>query len=371
MNKFAFFVHPLDIRDVVRVAPQAANKRQALVEKILEWTPPHEVSHIRGLVSASGEEVEGWFIAITLLPHQFLNLPTEFVYDKIIKGVEIAKQKGANILGLGGFTSIVGNGGLTIANMVEDLPVTSGNSYTIATAMEATLEASRRLGIDLAKATATIVGASGSIGSVCAQLLAPSVKKIVLVARNLKKLQKVADHLYQTTGKIPTLFSDVSVGINKADIVITATSSSGNIIKPHDIKSGALICDVSLPHDVCREVAQLRPDVLVIEGGLVEVPGNVDLNYDFGYPPGISLACMAETMILAMEGRFEVFSIGRGIKIEKIKEISEMAKRQGFKLTGFRSFDQIVTDEKIEQVKKYAAQKAVEELKALHRSASI
>jgi fatty aldehyde-generating acyl-ACP reductase len=363
LKKFAFFIHPLDMTDVTRVAPQAANKRQALVEKILEWTPPHEVSHIKGLRSASGEEIEGWFIAIPLLPHQFINCPRQMVFDKIVQGAQLARERGAQILGLGGFTSIIGEGGIRIAEMVGDLPVTSGNSYTIATSIEATVEAARKLGIDLSTATATVVGASGAIGSVCAQLLAPEVKRLILVARNQKKLQKVADSIFEDTGRMPALFSDVSMGINKADIVVTATSSSGSIIRAHDIKSGALICDVSLPHDVCREVAQLRPDVLVIEGGLVEVPQKVDLNYDFGYPPGIALACMSETMALTMEGRFEVFSIGRGIKIENVKEIADLARKHNFKLAGFRSFDRIVTDEMIEKVRRLAPQRGSEDLK--------
>lgn len=361
MKRFAFFIHPLNFEDVVRVAPQAANKRQPLVEKILEWTPAHEVSHITGLVSADGEEAEGWFIAMPLLPHMFLNLPKEKVFEKVLQGAEIARQRGAQILGLGGFTSIIGNGGVQVAEMIPDIPVTSGNSFTIASSMEATLEASRRLGMDLNEVTATVVGASGSIGSVCAQLLAPHVRKMVLVARNVKRLEKIAEVITSISGRTPSLFSDVSMGIRKSDIIITATSSSGNIITAHDIKSGALICDVSLPHDVCREVAHLRPDVLVIEGGLIQVPQNVTLNYDFGYPPDVALACMSETMALTLEGRFEVYSIGRGIKLENVKEIAGIAKKQGFRLAGFRSFDKIVTDEMIERVRTLSAARRKDE----------
>ncbi|MHC9542925.1 MAG: shikimate dehydrogenase [Vulcanimicrobiota bacterium] len=361
MKRFAFFLHPLNFEDVVRVAPQAANKRQPLVEKILEWTPAHVVSHITGLVSAQGEEAEGWFIVLPLLPHMFLDLPKEKVFEKVMQGAEIARKHGAQILGLGGFSSIIGSGGVQVAEMIPDIPVTSGNSYTIATSIEATLEASRRLGMDLSQVTATVVGASGSIGSVCAQLLAPHVKKMVLVARNVKRLEKIGETISATTGKNPTLYSDVSMGIRKSDIIITATSSSGNIITPHDIKTGALICDVSLPHDVCREVAHLRPDVLVIEGGLIEVPRNVTLNYDFGYPPDVALACMSETIALTLEGRFEVYSIGRGIKLEKVKEIAEIAKKQGFRLAGFRSFDKIVTDEMIERVRTLSASRKKDE----------
>ena len=43
--------------------------------------------------------------------------------------------------------------------------------------------------------------------------------------------------------------------------------------------------------------------------------------------------------------------------MEKVQEISELAKKQRFKLAGFRSFDRIVTDEAIERVRNYAASK--------------
>ena len=104
---------------------------------------------------------------------------------------------------------------------------------------------------------------------------------------------------------------------------------------------------------MCREVAQLRPDVLVIEGGLVEVPGDVDFGLDFGYPPGLALACMAETMVLTLEKRFENFSLGRGLDYDRVQEIEMLAERNGFRLAGFRAFDEPVTQEKIEQVSSY------------------
>ncbi len=266
MRKFAFFVHPLDMRDVLRIAPQAENKRLALVEKILEWTPTHTVAHITGLKCADGEEAEGWFIGITLLPSQFMTLPKEFVMKKMCEGVDIAIEKGAQILGLGGFSSVVGSGGVELSGMYPNLPVTSGNSCTIAAAMDATLIAAQRLEIDLNSADVAIVGGSGSIGSVCAKLLSQKVSSMTLIARNQKRLDKIAGEIHGETGLAVSTSNSVEEGIKNADIIISATSSSGDIIRPEYLKSGALVCDVSLPHDVCREVATIRPDVLVIEG---------------------------------------------------------------------------------------------------------
>lgn len=352
-NKFAFFIHPLDMRDVVRFEPKAAGKRPELVEKILEWTPPYKASHITGLRSNTGQEAEGWFIAIPYMPSQFISFSRHTVYKKIIAGGKLGESFGAQIIGLGGFTSVVGDAGLTIAKNLNT-PVTSGNSYTIYTAIEATIKAAELLGKDLKSCKCAVVGATGSIGSVCAAIMAPKVAQITLISRNLQKLKKTAESIEKKTKIKPLITTDINFGLKNIDIIISASASSGGIIKSDHLKQGALVCDVALPHDVCREVANQRPDVLVIEGGLVEAPGNADFGLDFGYPSKISLACMAETMILALDGRFENYTLGRNIKVEKVELIGRLAKKHGFKLAGFRSFDKMVEDSKIEEVKEEA-----------------
>lgn len=352
LERFVFLIHPLDMRDVIRYEPQAANKREPLVRKVLEWMPSNITAHVRGVESRIGKRAEGWFALVPYLPAQFVSAPRETVYDKIVAAARLGQERGARIVGLGGYTSVVGDAGITLASRLPDLAVTSGNSYTIATALQGALEAARRLGMELENVRCAVVGASGSIGSVCARIMARKVREIALIARNKGRLQKVADTIKSECGRDAEIFTEVSCGVRAADIIITATSSTGNIITVDDLKPGALVCDVSLPHDVCREVAVQRPDVLVIEGGMVEVPGEkMDFDFDFGYPPRISLACMAETIILALEGRYENFSLGRGIRIEQVEEIAHLAEKHGFKLAGFRSFDRFVTDDEIDAVR--------------------
>lgn len=353
MNKFAFLIHPLDMQDVVRLEPKAANKRPQLIEKVLEWMPVHKRSDITGIKSKTGAEVEGWFIAVPFLPKQFIGMDRNFILNEIIKGVKVAEGLGASIVGLGGFTSVVGDAGITVSKSTK-IAVTSGNSYTIASALDGSLLAAERMGIDLEKAHIAVIGASGSIGKACAQFLVDKCRHLTLIARSEIRLQKLADIINDNYNKDVDISTDVSEGIKDADIIITATSSTGNIIMAKDLKPGSVVCDVSLPHDVSREVQKKRPDVLVIEGGVVEVPGNVNFNYDFGYPSNVSLACMAETIILALEGKFENFSLGRGIKLDRVMEIKRLARKHGFKLAGFRSFDQFITEEKFEEIKKAA-----------------
>jgi len=63
---------------------------------------------------------------------------------------------------------------------------------------------------------------------------------------------------------------------------------------------------------------------------------------------------MAETMALALEGRFEDFSLGKRIAREGVDEITGIAGKHGFRLSGFRSFEREVTQQHIEAVRQNA-----------------
>ncbi|GAB1401776.1 hypothetical protein MASR1M68_06870 [Elusimicrobiota bacterium] len=113
--------------------------------------------------------------------------------------------------------------------------------------------------------------------------------------------------------------------------------------------SGCVVCDISVPHNITEHDAD-KTNVLVIDGGLVQVPCHVDFEY-LALPPGVAYACLSEAMILSLEGRFESFSYGGEISYQKIIEINSLANKHGFKLANFRSFGKIVREETIEKIK--------------------
>jgi fatty aldehyde-generating acyl-ACP reductase len=115
-----------------------------------------------------------------------------------------------------------------------------------------------------------------------------------------------------------------------------------------------VVCDVARPRDVSAMVSAARDDILVIDGGMVDVPGPVNFHFNFGFPPGKAYACMAETIALALEGRFEDYTLGKHLTRERVEEISAMAKKHGFRLSGFRSFEREVTQQHIETVRRNA-----------------
>ena len=297
MERFAFVLHPLSLEDMQMVSPMVRYVPDFLLEYILKQKKPFTVSHITGVKSPHAE-AEGWFVGCPLTAKQMVELPEEFVIDRIVETGKIAEELGAKILGLGAFTSIVGDAGVTIAERLN-IAVTSGNSYTVATALEGTREAARLMGKDLRDAEVAIVGASGSIGSACARILSREVRHINLIARRIAPLEELAQELNGHGAATFSVSSDVKSCLHKADVVIAVTSAVDFIIDPADLKSGAVVCDVARPRNVSRNVSAQRNDVLVIEGGVIHVPGNVDFHFNFGFPPQTCFACMAETMILA------------------------------------------------------------------------
>ncbi|HDP70322.1 MAG TPA: shikimate dehydrogenase [Actinobacteria bacterium] len=362
MRKFAFLVHPLDLDDVVSFEKKSAGKPVALIKKLLLWLcerPPFIGSHITGINSNTGRKAEGWFINVPLLPEQMKEHP-ELAKEKILEAVSFAKELGASIVGLGGFTSIATNSGLAIAKEAP-LPITTGNSYTVVAAVEGTRKAARLMGIRLSKAKLAIVGATGSIGRACSEILAPQVSEIILVGRRPEVLQLQADKLKKFTNV--SISMDIKKALKDADVVISASSDANAIIDANDLEPGMVVCDVAQPPDVSKSVLKERNDILVFDGGIIKIPGirirrKSKFDYDFKLKPDkYAYACMAETMILCLEGVNENFDLG-SVKVSSAEKISKLAAKHGFKLAGFRSFGEKITRDKIKEIRRNAALKS-------------
>ncbi len=363
MQQFAFIIHPIDARrDVGRKYPLARYMPVPLIEWYIQRKNPMTVAEIEGIRSQTGEEARGWFIGCPLTPRQMLSLPIEFVAEKLHKCGEIAQSLGAGILGLGAFTSIVGDGGISLARQLPGLAITTGNSYTVATALEGAKQGAEMMGHALADARVAVVGANGSIGATCAQVMAREAAELTLIGRDSARLAALSEKLTGSGHASIQTCIDVAKGLRDADIVITVTSAVDAVILPEHIKRGAVVCDVARPRDVSVRVARERKDVLVIEGGVVAVPGQMRLpltgkpghEFSFGFPPGTAYACMSETMILALEGRYESFTLGKDVSVTQVDEISVLAEKHGFRLAGFRSFEKAIDSAAIDRIRQNA-----------------
>jgi predicted amino acid dehydrogenase len=353
-DSFAFILHPIDPkRDVSRRFPNLGRLPAWLIDYLSLFFPPIFISEISGVRSlVDDRRARGWFVACPLTPRRMLSLPPQVVYRKIIQAGRLAERLGARILGLGAFTSVVGDGGLTVARHLA-IPVTTGDSYTVAMAVRATERAARAMGIAPELVTAAVVGATGAIGSLCALMLADKVSRLLLIGKDFQRLRLVADKARAAGCRDVAITTDFQQ-LRQARLIITVTSAVEAVIQPGHLQPGAVVCDVARPRDVSRQVAEQRPDVLVIEGGMVELPGPVDFGFDFGFPAGMAYGCMAETMLLALEQRYESFTLGKEIELSQVTTIDRIGAKHGFKLGGFRSFERAIYDEEIAAVRAHS-----------------
>lgn len=351
MESFAFILHPLEISDIARKFGIAKRLPERWLENLFRRVPAMKVSEITGVRSILGNEVKGWFVACPLTSRQMMELPEPYVMRKIIEAAKKAEDLGAKIVGLGAFTSVVGDAGISVDKAVG-IAVTTGNSYTVATALQGIDHAAKLLGKELRQSKVTVLGASGSIGKACARIMARQGHEVTLVARRRGPLEDVAELIEAESGHRPHVETDMDKALGEADVVIAVTSAVEAIVDGRSLKSGAIVCDVARPRNVAKAIAETRDDVFIFEGGVVAPPGDVEFNFNFGFPPKTCYACMAETMALALEGRFESFSLGRDLDVAKIDEITGIAEKHGFRLAGLRSFERAVTPQYVERVLK-------------------
>ena len=347
-GRFAFVVHPLDLRNYPEFDPAlevlSEQELAYLADRFNPLLSPFVIGRTR-IRSRAGRQAYGEFVVVPRTTRQLLEQPREEVLDLIRQAVELARDRGARIVGLGAYTSSVSRGGLHLADL--GVALTTGNSYTVVAAMQALQEAARRLGIPVASSSAAVVGAGGAIGRATALLLAPHVQSLWLVGnpasgrRALERLEQVAHEIRHSVAPAPQLAitTDAAAALQRSQLVVVATNSADAFIEPAMLAFGAVVCDMSRPPNTSRRVQSERPDVLVIDGGVIEVPGRPDFGWNFGYERGLAYACMAETMMLALEHHYQHTSLGLDLPLETVRWMEQLAERHGFRLAELRSFD--------------------------------
>lgn len=397
-GRVAFLVHPVDWRNYPEMDESfkvfSTAEIAEMSDRFNDLLEPFVAGSCR-VTAANGRRVFVDFVVVPRTADQLMAMPHSQAIAEVRAALEIAKARGAQLVGLGAYTSVVTRGGLHLRN--PGVPLTTGNSYTVVSAVEAMYLAVERLGTRLADAAFAVVGATGAIGRATSILLAEAVGRLVLIGNparpeaSRRRLLKVAGDIVahladlireghqfapgtigdrlQAMGPLPDaadaaagpgafeplvlaleeagalrITTDIDAALPEADLVLTATSSAEDLVTPENLKFGAAVCDISRPPNVSRAVREARPDVLVIDGGVVEVPGRPDLGWNFGFEQGLAYACMAETMILGLMHHFRDTSIGTDLNLPMIRQIRQWAEELGFRLAQLRSFDRPLTE---------------------------
>ena len=348
MKRFAFVVHPLSVAHIhqhrgwgwTRLLPDR------LVESMAARISPRYLGRLTGAVSAAtGQRIEGLIYTLGATPRQMLERRAEFTDEKIARAARQAAKQGARILGLGAYTRVVGDGGMSVARH-SPIPVTSGRSLTVVATLESVKQALRRTGhSDLSKVRAMVVGATGSVGAIISRLLAQTLGEVDLISLEPDRLKALA-----TTIRGETENARLTVGYSPeatlADcdlVILAAPASAGQLIDLTRTRPGAVICDLGLPCRFTAEQAEARPDLLLVESADVVLPGSVELDYDIGLPPGVVYACLAEPALLAMQGLIERNAPSTDFWIDRVRTLKRLFVRHGLAVAPLRSFGKIVT----------------------------
>ncbi|MFZ4481215.1 MAG: dehydrogenase [Rhodoferax sp.] len=367
VNRFAFVIHPLSQEYFKKVKPIELLSQVSppvlmdTLEKIMAYAPPFVYSRVSGIRSPTGVQAEGWLISVGGTPKEIMQHSPEFTYRRLLDAAAMARRLGAQIMGLGAFTKVVGDAGVSVARR-SALPITTGNSYSASGALWAAHDAMLRMrllpapkGKERVKFKAMVIGATGAIGSVCARLMAKAAEEVYMVSPETAKLLSLKESILQETPDARLfLAARADRNIAAMDMIVTATSGAGKkVIDIMQVKPGCVITDVARPLDLPAEEVAKRPDVLVIESGEIQLPGDVRMK-NIGLPKGVAYACLAETIVLALEGRFENFTVGRAIEWAKVREIYQLGLKHGMKLAAISGVNGPFSDEDIESVRELA-----------------
>ena len=305
------------------------------IKDILPWIPPRPVCHV-AVESTAGATARGLYIDSFIPPDR---LEAAYTHDNLTRvrgAAACAIQAGAKIVSLGGFSSILIEGNFDQLPERHDTVFTTGNALTVGFIVQGIQKMCALEGRDIRRSTLLIVGATGDVGSGCARCLAPLVRRVLLSARNVERLRRLAAEL-DADGIPVEIAADLQQFSEEADVVICAASLASPSLLLGSIAPDAIVCDAGYPKNLSPSARM--PGVKIFFGGLGQITGGLRFAPNFHgilnrHPfPDVVHGCLLEGMALALEGRFEPFSRGRGfITPQRVEEIETIAARHGIYL---------------------------------------
>ncbi len=394
VRKIAFINHLIDARNLAGVEPSLRECTDAELAHFIERlsvdprAAPYPPVRIQ---SPTGSAIDFILYPLGITSRQMAacldGTGLQDIRDAVQERVVAARNDGCEIAGLGMYTSIVTHNGLSL--QVPGIRLTTGNALTVSMAFEAMEQAASQRALDWRHATGVVVGATGNIASICAELLARKVTRLVLIGSGkssaTKRLERVRSQIFGACWRqlrlarhdntldrlegIPGALARhpwvtvaleagppddlpdadfllrcgrtdlILIGkglsdVGQGDVVLCGASHPQPFLEPEHFKYGAMVCDVAVPNNVQTHVAARRPDLWLGQGGVVGTPHGESL------PPGARaflgagqlFACMAETAVLGLAGLDRHYSLG-DLDARQVEEIAALARLHGFRLS--------------------------------------
>ena len=330
-----------DVLAVLR-GPQRTPLPDDEIRDIFPWIPPRALCYV-DVDSVVGAKARGVYIDSFIPPDRLDAACVRENLARVRAAAANAIHAGAKIVSLGGFSSILIEGDFDQLPEREGTVFTTGNTLTVAYIVQSIRKMCALEDRDIRSSTLLIVGATGDVGSGCARCLAPLVRRVLLFARNVERLRRLAAEL-EADGAQVEVATDLRQFSAEADVVICAASLASPALLLGRIASHAIVCDAGYPKNLSPRGEM--PGAKVFFGGLGQITGGMRFAPDLHgilnrHPfPDVVHGCLLEGVALALEGRFEPFSKGRGaITPERVKEMETIAARHGIYLAPLYNAD--------------------------------
>lgn len=341
MGRFAFITHPDRAEDVKHFMRPAKYLPLRLAEGLGRVLPPLRVSELK--VESPYGAAEGFIISINITSRQVDALPPGAVIKRLTGAGRIAERLGADIIGLGGSSLI-----RKLAPEALKIPFAGESSYNIATALESLEEAFSLIGKSIQNTHAVVLGAAGPVGAVCSLILSGRVKSMTLVDSDKKRINELAGKIIFHSGLSSRISDDPVKAVRSARLVIAAGVTG---ISPADLVSGSVLCDLNRPPRLGRETGQSRDDVLVLEGGVIKMPGMAGNYSEPGFLPGIISPLLAETILLALEKSIQKPCPVSRPGTEEVDRMRRLARKHGFSLAGLMGPGGLINPEYLAKIR--------------------
>jgi predicted amino acid dehydrogenase len=289
-----------------------------------------KMDEIRGIETRDGRRARVYLVVAPLLPRQIKAHP-ELAVRRAVQAARLARDLGATVFGLGAYWSVVGNKGEEVQAQAE-IPITNGGAYTAGTvkaAVPAMLARLERAGVPLGRVCAGVVGANGVVGFRVSMSLLGYVGRLVMVGRDVERLERSAALLRRRAEGTEIVTATTLDPLQECDLLFSATSEPDPVIFSRHVRPGTLIYDLGRPADVDESVKSV-PGVEVVPGGTVTPPGQALGRLDIHFGRGAVPACLAETIIIALEGCPERRTLGDNMKAENVEFFIRKAEELGF-----------------------------------------
>lgn len=306
-----------------------------------------------GYTDHNGNKIEGKYIVIGSEISDIVGSGRQKAAEQTWQAIEYARDVlKTNVFCFGAATKTL----IPADKLPKGIVFSNGDTLTVAAILEELKEAAKRCGINVnsPETKILIVGAYGIIGSAMAKNLAKSGCSLLLLGKDIKKLNALNGEI-NNSAQLFTNFSEIN---EKVDIVVTVTNHPNAILDDNVIERigpNLLVLDPAWPQNVSKEVCEkFKGELIRLDSGLMTHQTH---QYQYNESGIIGLgkkefpACLCEAMVAStalnyQEDKAKITKMNlMTVSEENVSVISDLAKKYAFERTPFARYKMPLTGE--------------------------